>query len=109
MIIPRSEVIDPTPNIDPLDAGNEMDSELNFVFKDQDNDLSATGSSSARSSSTTSSSSRSRRSFALAGSSVDDRPGTTDACMPHSTTTNCDAEDAAAAQRTLSVSAGFDF
>ena len=29
--------------------------------------------------------------------------------MPDSTTTNCDAKDTAAAQRTLSVSAGFDF
>jgi hypothetical protein len=48
-------------------------------------------------------------SFALAGSSVDDRAGTTDPCTAASTTTLCDAEDTAAAQRTLSLSAGFDF
>ena len=36
MIIPRSEVIDPTPQIDPLTPGNEDDIMLNFVFKDQD-------------------------------------------------------------------------
>src|SRR5262249_37910280 len=37
VIVPRSEVIDPTPNIDPLVMGNEKDAQLNFVFKDQDN------------------------------------------------------------------------
>jgi hypothetical protein len=47
--------------------------------------------------------------FALAGSSVDDRAGTNDACMPSSTTSNCDAKDTAKSQRTLSLSAGFDF
>jgi hypothetical protein len=29
--------------------------------------------------------------------------------MPNSTTQNCDAKDAAKAQRTLSLSGGFDF
>jgi hypothetical protein len=47
--------------------------------------------------------------FALAGSSVDSRPGTTMACQPSSTTTSCNARDTAASQTTLSVSAGFDF
>jgi hypothetical protein len=106
-IIPRSQVIDPTPNIDPLQKGNEDDSKLNFVFKDQSNitrqrfvigtklqyyvfqiTLEAI--------------------FALQGTSVDDRTGT-DQCMPFSTTTNCDSKDDAKAQRTLSISGGFDF
>lgn len=108
MIIPRSEVVDPTPHIDQLQPGNELDGDLNFVFREQDTIL------------------RHRllvgakfqyyvlqltveAQFALAGSSVDDRAGTTDACMPDSTTTMCDAKDTAAAQRTLSFSAGFDF
>ncbi|MFN0250552.1 MAG: hypothetical protein ACKV2T_26975 [Kofleriaceae bacterium] len=108
MIIPRSEVIDPTPNIDSLQPGNEMDSELNFVFREQDTIL------------------RHRflvgakfkyyvfhftleAQFALAGSSVDNRSGTTDACMPESMTASCDAKDTAKGQRTLSLSAGFDF
>jgi hypothetical protein len=106
MIIPRSEVIDPTPNIDPLvDMG---DGAKSFVFKDQDNiyrnrflvgvkfqyylvqlTLEAT--------------------FATAGSSIDDRPGTTDACGPMSTTVNCDAKDTASGQRTISFSVGLDF
>jgi len=47
--------------------------------------------------------------FALAGSSVDDRAGTSDPCQPNSTTTLCDAKDTAKSQRTLSLSAGFDF
>jgi hypothetical protein len=108
MIIPRSEVVDATPNIDPLQPGNAGDEMLNFVFKDQKNIY------------------RNRffvgaklqyyvfqltleAQFALAGSSVDDRSGTNDACMPNSTTANCDAKDTAKAQRTLSLSAGFDF
>ena len=108
MIIPRSEVIDPTPDVDSLKPGNEMDSEFNFVFRDQDNIY------------------RQRilvgaklqyyvfqltieAQFALKGSSVDDRSGTSDACMPSSTTSNCDAKDQSKAQRTLSMSAGFDF
>ncbi len=108
MIIPRSEVVDPTPNIDPLAPGNEKDAALNFVFKDQSTIY------------------RNRilvgakfqyyvvqltleAQFALAGSSVDDRPGTTDACQPMSTTTACDAKDTAAAQTTVSLSAGVDF
>jgi hypothetical protein len=107
-IVPRSEVIDPTPEIDPLEPGNEGDALVSFVFKDQDNIL------------------RQRfvagvklqyyivqltleASFALAGTSVDDRPGVADACMPSSTTTNCDAKDTATAQRTISFALGLDF
>jgi hypothetical protein len=108
MIIPRSEVIDPTPHIDPLDPGAGMDDQQSFVFRDQDTIF------------------RHRfvvgakfqyyilqltleASFALAGTSVDDRTGTTDVCMPQSMTTNCDSKDTAAAQRTISLSAGLDF
>jgi hypothetical protein len=108
MIIPRSEVIDATPNVDPLVPGNESDIMNNFVFAEQDTIL------------------RHRffvgakfqyyvfqftveAQFALAGSSVDDRAGTTAVCMPDSDTESCDSTDTAKAQRTLSVSAGFDF
>ncbi len=108
MIIPRSEVIDPTPHIDPLTPGNEQDVLLNFVFRDQDLilrhrfflgaklqyyvfQLTIEGH------------------FALGGSSVDDRAGTSEPCLPNATTTMCDAKDSAASQRTLSMSAGFDF
>lgn len=108
MIIPRSEVIDPTPEIDQLANPALKDGDLNFVFRDQDNIY------------------RQRilvgaklqyyvfqltieAQFALKGSSVDDRGGTSEACMPSSTTSNCDAKDQAKAQRTLSFSAGVDF
>jgi len=108
MIIPRSEVIDPTPNIDSLKPGNQDDSNFNFVFRDQDNIY------------------RHRilvgakfqyyilqftveAQFALAGSSVDDRAGTTDACMPNSETSVCDSKDTAKSQRTIAISAGLDF
>jgi hypothetical protein len=106
MIIPRSEVIDPTPEVDPLTMPDDITN--NFVFAEQDTIF------------------RHRlflgaklqyyvfqltieAQIALAGSSVDDRLGTSDACMPNSSTTNCDATDTAASQRTLSMSAGFDF
>lgn len=108
VIVPRSEVIDPTPNIDPLDPATAMDRDNSFVFSDQDNIL------------------RHRfffgaklqyyifqltleASFALAGSSIDDRPGTNNRCEPAATTPFCDAADSAAAQRTISLSAGVDF
>jgi hypothetical protein len=108
MIIPRSEVIDATPNVDPLHAGDELDASNNFVFKDQATIY------------------RQRifvgaklqyyvlqltieAQYALAGTSVDDRAGTADICQPSSTTSNCDARDTAKPQTTVSVSAGFDF
>ena len=108
LIIPRSEVVDGTPDVDPLHMGDEMDAANNFVFGDQ------------------ATITRQRlligaklqysivqltleAQIAFAGSSVDDRAGTTEACKPGSTTSNCDATDTAAAQTTLSVSAGVDF
>ena len=108
MIVPRSQVIEGTPNVDPLSPMKQADSFNDFVFKDQSTIY------------------RNRiffgakfqyyvfqltleASFALAGSSVDNRPGTSDMCTPMSPTPNCDAKDDAKAQRTLSMSAGFDF
>jgi hypothetical protein len=108
MIVPRSEVLDATPQIDPLQMGNEADANNNFAFADQAAIY------------------RQRimvgaklqyyvlqltieAQYALAGSSVDDRAGTSAACQANSMTTSCDATDIAAAQTTLSVSAGFDF
>ncbi|MBC7978922.1 MAG: hypothetical protein H7138_28385 [Myxococcales bacterium] len=108
LVLPRSEVIDGTPEIDPLAPGNELDSANNFVFKDQVTIV------------------RHRIGggvklqydvvqltvealYALAGSSVDDRANTSAMCLPSSTTTQCDSKDIAAAQLTVSVSAGVDF
>ena len=108
LMIPRSEVIDPTPQVDSLDdVTNPNDRNLDFVFKDQDDIV------------------RHRffvgaklqyyvfqltieAVFARAGTSVDDRAGD-NPCMPNSTTAACDATDQAGAQRTLTVSGGFDF
>jgi hypothetical protein len=108
MIIPRSEVIDATPNIDPLQMGSEMDINNNFVFRDQATIY------------------RNRLlggakfqysvvqltvevQYAFAGNSVDDRLGTSTVCLPGSATTDCDAADTANGQTTVSVSAGVDF
>lgn len=106
MIVPRSEVIDATPHIDSLT--NSEDTKNNFVFRDQDNIY------------------RHRivvgaklqyyvfqltleAQFALAGKSVDDRGGTSDACMLESTTANCDSKDLSPSQRTIGASLGVDF
>jgi hypothetical protein len=108
IIVPRSQVLDATPDVDPLAPGNQMDVANNFVFRDQ--------------------ASITRQRFllgaklqyailqvtleaqlALAGSSVDNRPGAVAACQPGSTTTSCNARDTAASQTTISLSAGFDF
>jgi hypothetical protein len=107
IMVPRSEVIDPTPNVDPLDPMFVDDRALNFVFKDQDNIL------------------RHRlflgaklqyyvfqltleATMALAGSSVDDRSGS-DECTFDSTTTACDSPDQAGSQTSFTISTGFDF
>ncbi len=107
-MIPRSQVIDETPNVDPLKMGNTDDSQLNFVFKDQVNIT------------------RQRifvgaklqyyvlqitleADFALAGSSVDDRAGTDTACTVDSNTTACDSKDLSKLQKTYLMSLGFDF
>jgi hypothetical protein len=107
LIVPRSEVIDKTPNIDPRDDPD--DSNLNFTFPDQDTIL------------------RQRffggvklnyyvfaltleANFALAGSSTDDRGGTDMDCADATNpTANCDATDEAGAQSTFTVSLGVDF
>ncbi len=109
IIIPRSEVIDKTPHIDSRDVPADVN--MNFVFKDQDDIY------------------RNRfflgtklkyyiftltleAEFALAGTSVDDRPGTDTNCLdinPTMLSSNCDATDAAGAQTTFTTSLGLDF
>jgi len=106
MIIPRSEVIDATPDVDPLT--NPMDLGNNFVFNDQANIYRHRILAGAKFQYSVVQLTIEAQ-YALAGTSVDDRLGTSDACQPGSETTNCDAKDTAAAQTTLSVSAGFDF
>jgi hypothetical protein len=107
-MVPRSQVIDATPNIDPLAMGNQEDSKLNFVFKDQVDII------------------RQRvfvgaklqyyvfqmtleADFALAGTSVDDRAGTDMKCTVDSNTTSCDSPDTSKLQKTYLMSIGMDF
>ena len=108
LIVPRSEVIDPTPNVDPLEPGNEDDSMNSFVFKDQDLILRNRFSAGVKLQFSVVQLTI-EATYALAGSSKDDRSGTNVACMPDSMTTACDAKDTAGAQTTLSASAGVDF
>jgi hypothetical protein len=108
MIVPRSEVIDGTPNTDPLTPGNENDSMNNFVFKDQNTiyrNRIFVGTKMQFSVVQLTLSAQ----FALAGTSVDDRTGTNTACTPMSLTADCDAKDTAKAQTTLAMSLGLDF
>lgn len=107
IIVPRSEVIDKTPQIDSQAPMNESDANMNFVFRDQDDIY------------------RSRiflgskfkyyvftmtleAAFALKGSSKDDRRGTDVACSD-APTANCDTTDIAKAQTTFTASLGLDF
>jgi hypothetical protein len=107
-IIPRSEVIDPTPNVDPLKMGNEPDALLNFVFKDQDNIIRNRFIAGAKLQYYVFQLTLEVQ-YALAGSSVDDRAGTSDPCVAGMANSFCDAKDTAKAQRTFALSAGFDF
>ncbi len=109
-MVPRSEVIDRTPNVDAGDPMNAMDIANNFVFSDQDDII------------------RQRfffglklkyyvfaftaeAVFALAGTSVDDQAGVDMDCAtaPLAMKDRCDATDSAAAQRTFTFSAAMDF
>lgn len=101
-IVPRSEVMDKTPHV-------ITDRHLHFVFADQDNII------------------RHRLftgvkvqhhvfallfeiDLALAGSSVDDRPGTDEDCADVGMTTEaCDSTDRARSQPTYTLSLGLDF
>ncbi|HLU66337.1 MAG TPA: hypothetical protein VKZ63_08665 [Kofleriaceae bacterium] len=107
VIVPRSEVIDRTPHIDPLD--DPSDAAMSFAFPDQDDIL--------------------RHRFfgglkvqyhvftiglegalALAGGSVDDQAGTEVDCADVTApTASCDAEDRAGQQASFTITAGLDF
>jgi hypothetical protein len=108
MIIPRSQVIDPTPNVDPLQPGQSAAAITNFVFQDEQTilrtklflgaklqyyvfQLTLEGA------------------LTLAGTSIDTNQGTSTPCMAMTTTPECAAADTAKLQRSLSMSAGFDF
>jgi hypothetical protein len=108
LIVPRSQVIDATPDVDPLAPGNQMDVANNFVFGDQANITRQRFLLGAKLQYSVLQITLEAQ-LALAGSSVDSRPGATAACQPSSTTTNCNAPDTAASQTTISLSAGFDF
>jgi hypothetical protein len=107
VIIPRSEVVDPTPNIDPLDPGMANDRTLNFVFEDQDPILRQRiflGAKAQFGAAVLTVEGQ----LALAGSSVDDR-GISTTCEANSLTEQCNAKDIAASQQSITVSAGLEF
>jgi len=106
VIVPRSEVVDRTPNVDQM--ADPDDRANTFVFVEQDNIF--------------------RHRFfagvklkyyvfaiaaeavvAVAGSSVDDRTGTTGLCGTSVTTTACDSEDGSGSQQTYTLSVALDF
>ena len=100
-IVPRSKVVDPTPNI-------PDDINLNFVFRDQENIL------------------RNRifagfklqyyvfallfeANIALKGSSVDNQPGDMDCNLVGAMRDDCDSTDEAGSQQTYTIGIGLDF
>jgi hypothetical protein len=108
VIIPRSEVIDATPEIDPLHPGDELDASNNFVFRDQSAIYRHRAVIGAKLGYDLVQLTLEAQ-LALAGSSVDDQPGVSEPCPANATTSHCDAKDTAAAQLAVSVSAGFEF
>jgi hypothetical protein len=106
LIVPRSEVIDPTPNTDPLQTPSAI--MTNFTFLDESTifrnkvflgakakldlvELTLEGA------------------LVLPGNSVDDQPGATGSCQPMTTVAVCNTKDTAALQRSISLNAGFEF
>ena len=108
MIIPRTQVLDGTPNVDNQQPGNAADEANNVVFRDQAtifrNRIFAGAKFQYYVFQFTA-----EVQYALAGSSVDDQAGTNARCQLNSPTDLCDAKDAAAAQTTVTLSAGVDF
>ena len=110
MIVPRSEVIDATPNVDPLAPGNDMDAQQQLRVQGPGDDLSPAllrrrqaavlrRPADARGRSSRSPAPRSTTARAPA-----------DACMPQlDDAATATRKDTATAQTTLSISAGFDF
>ena len=106
MIVPRSQVIDPTPNVDPLQMPTAA--MANFTFLDQQTifrnkiflgaklkydvlELTLEGA------------------VTLAGTSIDDEAGTNTPCAAMTSTPSCDTKDTAALQTSLALNAGFEF
>jgi hypothetical protein len=108
MIVPRSEVIDPTPGIDPLKMGSQSDIALNFVFRDQALILRHRLSAGAKFKYSIAALTVEAQ-YGFAGSSVDDQSQTSALCELNSMTTACDAKDLSKAQTSLSVAAALDF
>ena len=108
IMVPRSQVIDATPGIDPLVPGNEDDHNLNFVFRDQVNIFRQKVFVGAKLQYYVFQLTL-EADVALKGSSVDDRQGTDAMCTLDSMTTSCDSKDMAAQQTTYLMSLGLDF
>lgn len=106
LIIPRSEVIDKTPNIDSLNMAS--DAQMLFVFDDQDTIVRQRifGGIKIRHYTV---SLVLEANIALAGSSIDDRPGTDTACGDGPAVTACDAADQSGLQQTYTATLGLDF
>ena len=107
IMVPRSEVIDKTPDVDSLTSPPDV--AMNFVFKDQDNITRQRFFVGARLQYYVFAITA-EAVFATAGTSVDDRAGTDTSCADvTSPTSSCDAVDQAGAQQTYTVSVGLDF
>ena len=105
--VARSEVLDPTPNVDPFDPTMPNDRGLNFVFKDQDPIVRQRfffGAKAQFGALTVTVEGQ----LARAGTSVDDRAGTSAVCEADSMTEACDAKDVAASQQSVTISAGLE-
>jgi hypothetical protein len=103
-IIPRSGVLDPVPNIDPLAPGQVNAEALDFVFRDQAN-ITRTRLFAGAKAQYGHFALTAELIYTLAGTSVDQVAGATTTCTSPATTTQCNTPDTAAAQLTLAAAA----
>lgn len=104
-IVPRSQVLEGTPNIDPLAPGSDADNNLNFVLRDQNAIVRQRAQFGvrfefARVTATAA------LDYAPSGNSSDNAPGTNATCTAVPTTNACDSVDASASQVSFFLSAG---
>lgn len=104
-VVPRSQVLEGTPNIDPNDPGNDADNNNNFVLRDQNAIVRQRAQFGirlefARITATAA------LDYAPKGRSRDNAPGTEAECTATPTTNLCDSVDASASQVSFFLSAG---
>jgi len=105
-ILPRSQVLEGTPNIHPNTPGQNLDNNLNFVLRDQNPIIRQRLGVGARLEAARFTASLGLD-YTFAGSSKDNAPSTNEVCSTVPTTDSCDSVDKSGSQVTVNLSLGF--